>query len=133
MIIYRTVFNNTVGGMVNFSINKLGDRRTFFILLRAAILFFFGLCLFSLFLYAAGTRQGFTDETQMLLLGLSRVLGLILSICSVLGLVFCALLLIGGGRLRLVLRMGAYLLLCIFGMAVELAVSFILAVAGGTA
>lgn len=118
---------------MNFSINKLGDRRTFFILLRAAILFFFGLCLFSLFLYAAGTRQGFTDETQMLLLGLSRVLGLILSICSVLGLVFCALLLIGGGRLRLVLRMGAYLLLCIFGMAVELAVSFILAVAGGTA
>lgn len=118
---------------MNFGMNKLGDRRIFFVLLRAAILFFFGLCLFSLFLYAAGTRQGFTDETQMLLLGLSRFLGLCLSICSALGLVFCALLMMGGGRLRLIPRMGAYLLLGVFGMAVELAVSFILAAAGGTA
>ncbi|MDR1238639.1 MAG: hypothetical protein LBK27_00845 [Treponema sp.] len=113
--------------------NKPAKRRIFFILLRAAILFFFGLCLFSLFLYAAGTRQNFTDETQLLLLALSRNLGLALSISSVCGIGYCVWHIVRDSRFRLVVRAAAYLLLCLFGLAVEFLAAFIIAAAGGTA
>jgi hypothetical protein len=112
--------------------NIPAKRRVFFVLLRAAILFFFGLCLFSLFLYAAGTRQTFTDDTQLLLLGLSRNLGLALSISSICGIIYCVLHIIRSPRLRLILRAGAYALLCLFGIGVEFLAAFIIAAAGGT-
>jgi hypothetical protein len=112
---------------------KPGDSRVFFTLFKAAILFFWGLCLFSLFLYAAGTRQGFTDDTQLLILRLSRDLGLALSICSVWGGIFSSILIFRGSvpRLRLALGIGACLVLCVFGIAVSFTVSFIIAAAGG--
>jgi ABC-type transport system involved in multi-copper enzyme maturation permease subunit len=112
---------------------KFRDRQILFSLSRTAVIFFLGLCLFSLFLYAAGTRQGFADNTQLFLLGLSRNLGLALSICSIWGIFFCVFLIIRGPRLRLALRMGLYLLLCFFGIAVNLLVSFIIAAAEGNA
>ncbi|MDR1100593.1 MAG: hypothetical protein LBL28_08945 [Treponema sp.] len=96
-------------------------------------LFFLGFCLFSLFLYAAGTRQGFTDKTQLLLLRLSRGLGLVLGGCSVWTVFFCFFQKIPGPRFRRALKIGAYFALCVFGFAVNLLMSFIIAVAGGNA
>jgi hypothetical protein len=111
--------------------NSPGNKRIFFTLLKGGILFFLGLCLFSLFLYAAGTRQGFTDRTQLLLLRLSRDLGFALSFCSAWGLIFCFFRISRGPRLRLVLGIGACLALCAFGFAVNLLASFIIAATGG--
>jgi hypothetical protein len=100
-------------------------------LFRAATLFFFGFCLFSLFLYAAGTRQEFTDKTQLLLLRLSRELGLALGLCSFWEIVFCFFQKIPGPRFRRALKIGAYLALCTFGFAISLLGSFIIAATGG--
>jgi hypothetical protein len=109
-----------------------GEKRPFFcIFFRRAAVFFLCLCCFSLFLYAAGARQGFTDKTQLLLLRLSLNLGLVLSVSSVLGIFSCFPLLRRGPRLSLILGMGAYLCLCAFGLGVSLLASFIIAAAGG--
>ncbi|MDR0624192.1 MAG: hypothetical protein LBG10_07155 [Treponema sp.] len=94
-------------------------------------LFFLFFCFFSLFLYTAGTRQGFTDKTQIFLLRLSLNLGLMLSICSVCGIGGCIPGVVRGPRLRHILTAGAYLCLGVFGVAVSLVVSFIIAAAGG--
>jgi hypothetical protein len=106
-------------------------KRRVFTLFQGAALFFFGLCLFSLFLYAAGTRQGFTDATQLLLLRLSRQLGLALSVCAAWGIICCIFLKIRDPRFRWALRTGACLLLCAFGVLVNLLTSFIIAASEG--
>jgi hypothetical protein len=103
----------------------------FFTLFRGAALFFVFFCLFSLFLYAAGIRQGFTDKTQVFLLGLALNLGLALSVCSVCGICFRLGRMFRGPRLRHVLITGVYLCLGAFGAAVSLFASFIIAAAGG--
>jgi hypothetical protein len=118
-------------GTRGFRMKFLGDKQILFSLSRTAVVFFLGLCLFSLFLYAAGVRQEFTDGTQLFLLGLSRDLGLILSACSFLGILFCVFPGIRLPRLRLALRIGSYLFLCAFGVLVNLLVSFIIAAAEG--
>jgi hypothetical protein len=102
-----------------------------FTLFQGAALFFFGLCLFSLFLYAAGTRQGFTDTTQLLLLRLSRYLSLALSVCSAWGILRCMFPKFRPPRFRWVLNIGAGILLCAFGVAVNLLTSFIIAASEG--
>jgi hypothetical protein len=103
----------------------------FFMLFKGTVLFALFFCLFSLFLYAAGTRQGFTDETQIFLLRLSLNLGLVLSICSVCGIGFCLLRIFYSPHLRHILMAGAYLCLGAFGLAVSLLASFIIAASGG--
>jgi hypothetical protein len=111
--------------------NEPERKRIIFTLFKGAALFFFGLCLFSLFLYAAGTRQDFTDATQLLLLRLSRSLALALSVCSVWGIICCIFLKFRDPRFRWVLRAGACLLLCAFGIAVNLLTAFIIAASEG--
>jgi hypothetical protein len=53
--------------------------------LRKTNLFLSLFCFLSLFLYAAGTTQRFTDENQLFLLRLSLVTGLLLGLCSFYG------------------------------------------------
>ncbi|MDR2258313.1 MAG: hypothetical protein LBE14_04095 [Treponema sp.] len=109
-----------------------GEKRpVFFTFFKGITFFFLFFCFFSLFLYAAGIRQGFADKTQIFLLRLSLSLGLLLSICSVCGLAFCLPEVIRGPRFRHILTAGAYLCLGAFGVTVILLVSFIIAVAGG--
>jgi hypothetical protein len=103
----------------------------FFLLFKGMTLFFFFFCLFSLFLYAAGTRQGFTDKNQLFLLHLSLILGLMLCVCSVCGVGSCLPRIFRGFHPRHILITGAYLCLGVFGAAVSLLVSFIIAAAGG--
>jgi hypothetical protein len=103
----------------------------FFALFKGMTLFFLFFCLFSLFLYAAGTRQGFTDKAQIFLLRISLNLGLMLSICSLCGIGFCFPKIVRGPRFRYILTAGGYLCLGVFGAAVSLLVSFIIAAAGG--
>jgi hypothetical protein len=111
--------------------NKPGRKQSIFTLFQGAALFFFGLCFFSLFLYAAGTRQDFTDAAQLLLLRLSRYLALALSVCSVWGIIYCLLPKIRDPRFRRVMNIAVYLLLCAFGFAVNLLTSFIIAASEG--
>jgi heme/copper-type cytochrome/quinol oxidase subunit 3 len=128
-------FNNTVAdrGPENRVIlmNEPERKRIIFTLFKGAALFFFGLCLLSLFLYAAGTRQGFTDAAQLLLLRLSRLLGLALSVCSAWGMICCVFPKFRDSRFRWILWAGACLLLCAFGAAVNLLTSFIIAASEG--
>jgi hypothetical protein len=111
--------------------NVYEKKAVFFTFFKGITFFFLFFCFFSLFLYAAGTRQGFTDKTQIFLLRLSLYLGLVLSALSICGMGFCIFRIFRGPRLRHVLVTGAYLGLGIFGGAVSLLASFIIAATGG--
>ena len=101
------------------------------ILASRTVIFFFSMCVLTLFLYAAGTAQGFIDSTQLSLLRLYVILGIFLTVSAVYGM-FVAL-----GRFlklkkkRYIVRAAIYLLLAIFGVITVLAVIFIITVAGG--
>jgi hypothetical protein len=56
------------------------------LLVKRAVLFMFGSCALSLFLYAVGTAQEFLESTQLLLLRLSYLSALLLAIGAVYGL-----------------------------------------------
>jgi membrane-associated HD superfamily phosphohydrolase len=103
----------------------------FFTLFKGALFFALFFCLFCLFLYAAGTRQGFTDKTQILLLYLSLNSGLVLTLCSICGVCFYFSRIFRGPRFRYILMTGVYLGLAVFGAAVSLLALFIIAAAGG--
>ena len=62
-------------------------RPLIFLLVQRGVMFLSVLCAFTVFLYAAGTRQNFTDRSQFLLLNISMVLGIVLSIGVILGIV----------------------------------------------
>ncbi|MCL2835028.1 MAG: hypothetical protein FWD78_17810 [Treponema sp.] len=101
------------------------------ILASRTMIFFFSMCVLTLFLYAAGTVQGFIDSTQLSLLKLYVILGIFLIVSAVYGM-FVAL-----GRFfklkkrRYMLRAAIYLLFAIFGVITVLAVVFITTVAKG--
>jgi hypothetical protein len=134
MGILTTEFGPTLGPtweFMEFYMDATKKRPVFFMCFKGMALFSLFFCLFSLFLYAAGTRQGFTDAAQIFLLRLSLNSGLALIVCSVCGVCFCLLRVFRGPRLRRILMAGAYLCLGAFGVAVSLLASFIIAAAGG--
>ncbi|MCL2234030.1 MAG: hypothetical protein FWB99_13260 [Treponema sp.] len=101
------------------------------ILANRTVFFFFGMCLLTIFLYAAGTVQGFVDATQFALLRLYVVLGIFLTATS-----GCAMFL-SFGRLftqkkaRYLFRAGGYIILVVFGTGTVLVAMFILAMSEG--
>jgi len=100
-------------------------------LANRTVFFFFGMCLLTIFLYAAGTVQGFVDATQFALLRLYVVLGIFLTATS-----GCAMFL-SFGRLftqkkaRYLFRAGGYIILVVFGTGTVLVAMFILAMSEG--
>jgi hypothetical protein len=89
--------------------------------------------LFSAFLYEVGVFQGFMDPTQLMLLRVSVLAGLVLGILSLYGIIMGVWrLVIRGGGLRLLAGIGIYLLAGLFGVLSALAAIFIITLAGGT-
>ena len=109
---------------------KIPNEKLILLLVSRITLFFFIMCLLVLFLYAAGTVQKFIDSTQLSLLNLYSVLGIILTIMSVFGVVMDSYRFVKAKKGRYLLRAGWYLLLVIFGLATVFAVSAIIAVSG---
>ena len=101
------------------------------ILANRTAVFFFVMCLLTLFLYIAGTVQEFTDSTQLSLLKVYPVLRIFLTVASVCGMVLALSRSIKTRKARYVLRAGGYLLLIVFAVATVFTVMAIVAISGG--
>jgi uncharacterized phage infection (PIP) family protein YhgE len=98
---------------------------------KGGSLFFFFMSLFSAFLYGAGIRQRFMDATQLMLLHISALSGLILGVVSIYGIVLDIWFLIRGRGLRYIPGIAAYFLAAVFGILTAAAAIFILVLSGG--
>ena len=101
------------------------------VLVNRTAIFFFIMCLVTLFLYIVGTGQGFIDSTQLSLLRLYTVLGIFLTAASVYGVALDLERLVKLKRRRYLLRAGGYFFLILFGVATVLAVMFIITLSKG--
>jgi len=95
------------------------------------VIFFFVMCILTIFLYAAGTVQGFVDSTQFALLRLYVVLGIFLTASSGYGMLIDFGRLFRFRKIRYLLRAGGYMLLVIFGSVTVLAALFIITMSEG--
>jgi hypothetical protein len=110
---------------------RFSKERLLHILINRTALFFFVMCVLTLFLYVAGTVQEFTDATQFALLTLYSVLGIFLTITSISGIILDMTRFIGAKKGRYFFRAGGYLFLVVFGGVTVIAVMAILALSGG--
>ena len=101
------------------------------ILVNRAVVFFFIMCVFTLFLYAIGTNQGFVDSTQLSLLKLYSVLAIFLAVMSIFGIIINVIRFLEQKKVRYLLRAGVYFLLALFGAATVLGAMFISALSLG--
>ena len=101
------------------------------ILVNRTAIFFFLICLFTLFLYAAGTVQGFIDSTQLFLLSFYVFTGIFLTVASISGIVINIKRLILNKKARYLLRAGGYIFLVIFAYFTGLAVIAIISISAG--
>jgi len=114
---------------MNFSVNL--KEKLLPILVSRMVIFFFLMCLLTLFLYAAGTAQGFIDSTQLFLLSVYVVLGIFLTVSSTVGFGINLVRYFKIRKIRYLCRAGGYMFLMIFGSATVLAIMFIITVASG--
>jgi len=112
-------------------LTRFSKERLLPMLINRTALFFFIMSVLTLFLYAAGTVQEFTDATQSALLALYSVLGIFLTITSVSGIILDVTRFIGAKKGRYFFRAGGYLFLVIYGAVTVMAVMAILALSGG--
>ena len=110
---------------------RLSKEKFLYLLVSRLAIFFFLMCLLTLFLYVAGTIQDFTDSTQLLLLNLYFVLGIFLAAASVSGLVLDLNRFFRTKKTRYLLRAGGYIFLVVFSVVTVLAASAITAISGG--
>jgi len=110
---------------------RFSKERLLPILVNRTALFFFVMSVLTLFLYAAGTVQEFTDATQFALLALYSVLGIFLTITSLSGIILDMIRFISAKKGRYFFRAGGYLFLVIFGVVTVMAVMVIFALSGG--
>ena len=101
------------------------------ILVNRMTIFFFLACIVTLFLYAAGTVQGFVDTTQLFLLRIYTIPGILLCAASILGIILNIVRFLQAKKKRYLFRAGGYLLLVLFGIVTVLTVVFIMALSGG--
>ena len=101
------------------------------ILISRTVIFFSAMCLLTIFLYAAGTAQGFLDSTQFALLRLYVVLGIFLTAAAACGMLLDLGRLFKLKKIRYLLRAGGYMVLVIVGSVTALAALFIIAMSEG--
>ena len=101
------------------------------ILANRTVFFLFGMCLLTLYLYAAGTIQGFLDTTQFALLRLYVVLGIFLTVTAGCGMFLSFGRLFSQKKIRYFFRAGGYLFLVLFGAVTVLLALFIIAMSEG--
>ena len=110
---------------------RLSKEKFLYLLVNRLAIFFFFICLLTLFLYTAGTFQDFTDSTQLLLLNLHFILGIFLTTASVSGLLLDLNRYTQTKKTRYLIRAGGYVFLVVFGVATVLAASAITAISVG--
>ena len=101
------------------------------ILVNRTVIFFFLMCLLTLFLYLAGTFQEFIDSTQINLLKVYSVLGILLTSTSAFGVILDISRMIGTKKAGYLLRAGGYLVLALFGVITVLIAIAIIAISRG--
>ena len=111
-------------------LTRSSREKLLYLLVNRLAIFFFLMCLLTLFLYAAGTIQDFTDSTQLFLLNIYFILGLFLTIASVSGLLLDLNRFSRTKKTRYLLRAGGYVFLVVFGVVTVLAASAITAISG---
>jgi hypothetical protein len=104
-----------------------------YLLVNRLAIFFFLMCVLTLFLYTAGTIQDFIDSTQLFLLNLYFILGIFLTAASVSGMLLDLNRFSRTRKTRYLLRAGGYIFLVVFGVVTVLAASAITAISGGNA
>jgi len=128
---------NSLLGIVPASKGKRMDSSRFLrgklipILVNRTAVFFFLMCLVTLFLYGVGTQQGFIDSTQLSLLRLYIALGIFLTVDSAYGVALDLERLLKNKKTRYLFRAGGYFLLVLFGAATVAAVMFIITLSKG--
>ena len=100
------------------------------ILIKWTVSFFFGLCVFTMFLYGIGNYQGFMDNTQLMLLNGAVILGLILGLFSFYGFILDIWFMLRGS-LRYIGGIGLYIILSLFGILIAALAAFIIVLTGG--
>ena len=110
---------------------RLSKDKFLYLLVNRLAIFFFLMCLLTLFLYAAGTIQDFTDSTQLFLLNLQFILGIFLTAASVSGLLLDLNRYSQTKKTRYLIRAGGYVFLVVFGVFTVLAASAITAISAG--
>ena len=111
--------------------SRISKEKLLSLLVNRAAIFFFLMCLLTLFLYTAGTVQDFIDSTQLFLLNLYFILGIFLIIASVSGFVHDLVRFSNTKKSRYILRAGGYIFLMIFSIVTVLIVSAITAISRG--
>ena len=101
------------------------------ILINRAALFFLLMSLITLFLYAVGTAQGFTDATQFALVQLYVAVGIFLGVVSFSGVFVQVWQFIRGKKSRHLFLAGGHIFLVAFAVATTFGALFILAIAEG--
>ena len=101
-----------------------------YLLVNRLAIFFFLMCILTLFLYAAGTIQDFIDSTQLFLLNLYFILGIFMTIASVSGMLLDLNRFSRTKKTRYLIRAGGYVFLVVFGVVTVLAASAITAISG---
>ncbi|MDR1302535.1 MAG: hypothetical protein LBK43_08725 [Treponema sp.] len=99
-------------------------------LVQRTVLFFFGLCLLSLFLYGIGTNQGFMEKTQFMLLHITVMVGLFIGVGSLYG-IGLDLWLVFRKKYRYISGLVGFLCLGSFGIIIAALGSFIMVLTEG--
>jgi hypothetical protein len=107
------------------------DKPLVLLLVRRGVFFLGTLCFLSGFLYALGTRQGFMDRTQILLLRLLAVLGMLLVTGTVFGIIVQVVFMILQKRPVFFGNLVWFLFFGLLGLIAALGAAFILILAGG--
>jgi hypothetical protein len=114
------------------AVNLGFSRKILPILVSRVIFFFFLMCVFTVFLYATGTSQGFMDSSQAILLRIAACLGFSLAVGAVYGIVLDCVLFFSLKKIRFLGGAGLYLLMGSFGALTALGALFITTAAGGS-
>ena len=114
---------------MNFS--RFSKEKLLPILVNRTVVFFLLMCFLAFFLYVAGTVQGFTDSTQLILLKLYTFFGIILAAAAAFGAILNLGRVITTKKGRYLLRGAVYVFLVIFATATVLAAIAIVAISGG--
>ena len=112
-------------------LTRLSREKLLYLLVNRLAIFFFLMCVLTLFLYVAGTVQDFIDTTQLFLLNLYFILGIFLIATSISGMVLDFYRFSKTKKTRYILRAGGYIFLVVFGAVTVLAVSAITAISAG--
>ena len=93
--------------------------------------FFFLMCLFTTLLYVLGTAQGFMDDTQFILLKLIEMLGILLTISSLISIILDLVFNLTQKKIRYLGWAFLYGFFGIFGACAAYTASFIVLVSRG--